>query len=209
MSRRQRYSNYLPLNRPSRTTSRATSLAKDGGSRTRKMSPGLAARNAASAASKRRSTLNSREAGYDEDELLRRAIEASKEDALPETTEAGAKRHKRGRSDSEESVPIPAIRLGRELTWCTETNPVSRGNERAPGPPLLLCETRSTWSGTMIRTTAETREAQPRRSRGAPRDRREKGRNERSESARDRRQPISGGSGRIADELMVLPQQFW
>jgi hypothetical protein len=98
----QRYSSYLPLNRHSRTTSRATSLAKETGSRNRKTSPNSAAKAAAaSAKTGRRSTLNSREAGYDEDELLRRAIEASKEDAPPDQ-EGAAKRHKRGRSESEE-----------------------------------------------------------------------------------------------------------
>ncbi|KAK1655900.1 PHD-finger domain-containing protein [Colletotrichum phormii] len=96
----QRYSNYLPLNRPSRATSRAASLVKDG---TR--SPKEGGRNggrasSATQASKRRSTMNSRDAAYDEDEQLRRAIEASKEETVSEPTETTSRRTKRGRSDS-------------------------------------------------------------------------------------------------------------
>jgi len=46
--------------------------------------------------------MNSRDAAYDEEEQLRRAIEASKEDALPEQEEGAPRRAKRSRSDSEE-----------------------------------------------------------------------------------------------------------
>jgi hypothetical protein len=46
--------------------------------------------------------MNSREAAYDEAEALRRAIEASKEDAAPELGDGGSRRPKRVRSDSEE-----------------------------------------------------------------------------------------------------------
>ena len=46
--------------------------------------------------------MNSRDAAYDEEEELRRAIEASKEEASSEPAEASTKRTKRGRSDSEE-----------------------------------------------------------------------------------------------------------
>lgn len=48
--------------------------------------------------------MNSREAGYNEAEALRRAIEASKEDAAPEAGDGSTRRAKRGRSDSEEYV---------------------------------------------------------------------------------------------------------
>ncbi|KAL2811549.1 hypothetical protein BDW59DRAFT_155517 [Aspergillus cavernicola] len=51
---------------------------------------------------KRRSTMNSRDAAYDEEELIRRAIEESKEDNLSTAEEeATARRHKRSRSGSE------------------------------------------------------------------------------------------------------------
>lgn len=48
--------------------------------------------------------MNSRDAAYDEEEQLRRAIEASKEDAIPEVSEPPTRRPKRGRDDSEEYV---------------------------------------------------------------------------------------------------------
>ncbi|OLN96347.1 putative histone deacetylase complex subunit cti6 [Colletotrichum chlorophyti] len=99
----QRYSNYLPLNRPSRATSRAASLVKDG-TRSPKETSKNGRASSATQSSKRRSTMNSRDAAYDEDEQLRRAIEASKEDAAPEQTEATSRRGKRGRSDSEENL---------------------------------------------------------------------------------------------------------
>ncbi|KAL1991785.1 hypothetical protein VTN49DRAFT_5093 [Thermomyces lanuginosus] len=50
---------------------------------------------------KRRSTMNSREAAYDEEEQLRRAIEESKEEARMSHDDAGSRRPKRGRTDSE------------------------------------------------------------------------------------------------------------
>ena len=56
--------------------------------------------------------MNSRDAAYDEEEQLRRAIEASKEDAIPEELEAGGRRPKRGRDDEEEcAIVIPSFRL--------------------------------------------------------------------------------------------------
>jgi len=49
--------------------------------------------------------MNSRDAAYDEEEELRRAIEASKGGKSEESTEgSGSRRGKRGRSDSEEYV---------------------------------------------------------------------------------------------------------
>jgi hypothetical protein len=47
--------------------------------------------------------MNSRDAAYD-DEQLRRAIEASKEDNGQDLDEGAIRRPKRGRSDSEECV---------------------------------------------------------------------------------------------------------
>lgn len=46
--------------------------------------------------------MNSREAAYDEEEQLRRAIEASKELAVVQDDGGSVRRNKRGRSDSEE-----------------------------------------------------------------------------------------------------------
>lgn len=51
---------------------------------------------------KRRSTMNSRDAAYDEEEQLRRAIAASKGEKLESVEGGGTRRTKRGRSDSEE-----------------------------------------------------------------------------------------------------------
>lgn len=102
MKRSQRYSHYLPLYQSlSRTTSRAASFSKDGtrsprGSKSGRPSSSLQG-------SKRRSTMNSRDAAYDEEEQLRRAIEASKGEKSGESTDGGTtRRGKRGRSDSEE-----------------------------------------------------------------------------------------------------------
>lgn len=48
--------------------------------------------------------MNSRDAAYDEEEQLRRAIEESKEDTRSQTDETAARRAKRSRSDSETCV---------------------------------------------------------------------------------------------------------
>ncbi|OAX81681.1 hypothetical protein ACJ72_03976 [Emergomyces africanus] len=55
-------------------------------------------------AAKRRSTMNSRDAAYDE-EQLRRAIEESKEDSKSVADDLGSRRGKRSRSDSETNKP--------------------------------------------------------------------------------------------------------
>jgi hypothetical protein len=98
MEHRQRYSRYIPL--IYEATSRAGSFSKDG---TRSPLGSKSGRPSSSAQSaKRRSTMNSRDAAYDEEEQLRRAIEASKGGASGESTDGGTNRGKRGRSDSEE-----------------------------------------------------------------------------------------------------------
>lgn len=103
MTRRNIYSHYLPLKRHARTASRSASINKETArSPTKEKETRNGRASSANQTSKRRSTLNSREAGYDEAEALRRAIEASKEDALPEPNESGNRRPKRGRSDSQE-----------------------------------------------------------------------------------------------------------
>ncbi|RDW62307.1 FYVE zinc finger [Coleophoma cylindrospora] len=104
----QRYSHYLPLHQyHSRNTSRAASFSKDG---TR--SPRAGSKNGRPSSSlqsaKRRSTMNSRDAAYDEGEALRRAIEASKGENSGESNDGGTvRRGKRGRSDSEEKPEAP------------------------------------------------------------------------------------------------------
>lgn len=103
MKRSQRYSHYLPLYQSlSRTTSRAASFSKDGGSKSPRASKSGRPSSSLQSA-KRRSTMNSRDAAYDEEEQLRRAIEASKGEKSGESTDGGGtRRGKRGRSDSEE-----------------------------------------------------------------------------------------------------------
>ncbi|RYP02806.1 hypothetical protein DL764_005602 [Monosporascus ibericus] len=102
----QKYSIFLPIHRTSRAASRATSTTKDGARSPKVNGSSKNSRSSAAAyTSKRRSTMNSRDAAYDEEEQLRRAIEASKEDAIVEEPEpALTRRPKRGRDGSEEKL---------------------------------------------------------------------------------------------------------
>ncbi|KAK3310787.1 uncharacterized protein B0T15DRAFT_49940 [Chaetomium strumarium] len=119
------FSHYLPLKRNARTTSRAASLNKDTArSPTKEKDSRNGRASSSNQTSKRRSTLNSREAGYDEAEALRRAIEASKEDALPEQLENGSRRPKRGRSDSQEKPE----NVKRHKTSSRSSSPLSDKN---------------------------------------------------------------------------------
>ncbi|KAM0444256.1 hypothetical protein ACHAPV_010234 [Trichoderma viride] len=117
----QKYSKYLPLSRPARTASRATSIAKDGARSPRLGSSKSARSQSTSHISKRRSTMNSRDAAYD-DEQLRRAIEASKEEVAQDGTENTNRRTKRGRSNSEENNMI----IKRQRTNSQSTTPPPR-----------------------------------------------------------------------------------
>lgn len=146
--RSQKYSIYLPIHRPSRSTSRAASTATHGtrspkGS-DRKSSRSSAAAAAAAAAAqssaKRRSTMNSRDAAYDEEEQLRRAIEASKEDTITEEFEPPSRRPKRGRDDEEECVLAPSfwtrVRMT-DLVVCRHPESLikrQRTNSKSPTP---------------------------------------------------------------------------
>ncbi|KAL7787073.1 hypothetical protein V8C37DRAFT_390918 [Trichoderma ceciliae] len=114
----QKYSKYLPLSRPARTASRATSIAKDGVRSPRLGSSKSARSQSTSQISKRRSTMNSRDAAYD-DEQLRRAIEASKEEVTQDGTDNVNRRTKRGRSNSEENHVI----VKRQRTNSQSTSP--------------------------------------------------------------------------------------
>ncbi|PNY28114.1 histone deacetylase complex subunit cti6, partial [Tolypocladium capitatum] len=133
----QKYSKFLPIHGPSRATSRATSIAKEGTRSPRHGSSKPSRPNSASqAAAKRRSTMNSRDAAYD-DELLRRVIEASKEDVPNDTAESTSRRGKRGRSDSEESVAPKYHRLDASLTRPRHSASVKRQRtgSRSASPP--------------------------------------------------------------------------
>ncbi|KAG5921257.1 hypothetical protein E4U42_005926 [Claviceps africana] len=116
----QKYSKYLPLNRQSRTTSRATSIAKDDKGGAKGSRPSTATHS-----SKRRSTMNSRDAAYD-DEQLRRAIEASKEEGGQDALDLLTRRIKRGRSDSEENNNVSVKR--------------QRTRSRSASPPIEKSE---------------------------------------------------------------------
>lgn len=104
-SRRQLSSSYLPVapvSSPavsSRDSSRDTNSRRSKGSKSR----------SDAANPKRRSTMNSRDAAYDEEEQLRRAIEESKEDTKSATEEAPASRGKRSRSDSDAYVNLSIV----------------------------------------------------------------------------------------------------
>ncbi|KAL7806215.1 hypothetical protein V8C44DRAFT_339275 [Trichoderma aethiopicum] len=115
----QKYSKYLPLSRPARTASRATSIAKDGARSPRLGSSKSIRSQSTSQISKRRSTMNSRDAAYD-DEQLRRAIEASKEEVTQDGAESITRRTKRGRSNSEDNN----VAIKRQRT-----------NSQSPSPP--------------------------------------------------------------------------
>ncbi|ORY60606.1 uncharacterized protein BCR38DRAFT_459648 [Pseudomassariella vexata] len=140
----QKYSVYLPIHRPSRSTSRATSTAKDGTrspkSTDRKSSRASAA--AQSSSAKRRSTMNSRDAAYDEEEQLRRAIEASKEDTIVEEPELLTRRAKRIRDEDEECVFHDSCNRARIPSTTADYRPCrqlvnikrQRTNSKSPSP---------------------------------------------------------------------------
>ncbi len=101
----QKSSRYLPvLDAISPKPSRGSSQAQDTDSKPSNQRRASRPNAAASALStKRRSTMNSRDAAYDEGEQLRRAIEESKTGGkTPASLEGSHDRMKRGRSESEE-----------------------------------------------------------------------------------------------------------
>lgn len=104
---------------------------------------------AASLASKRRSTMNSRDAAYDE-EQLRIAIEASRGENGEELDPA-LRRTKRSRSDSEEKDPLKRQRTSsRSLSPAPDMSPAADDSDDAVA-------TRNRSSQKMSRTTTSTR----------------------------------------------------
>ncbi|KAI1080467.1 hypothetical protein F5B20DRAFT_580133 [Whalleya microplaca] len=177
----QKYSIFLPIHRPSRAASQATSAAaKDGALSPKANSTKTSRSSAAAQTSKRRSTMNSRDAAYDEEEQLRRAIEASKEDAIPETSEQPTRRPKRGRDDSEEKVES----VKRQRTTSKSPSPPA---ERPDSLPLEESEDEST-----------IRNGSSKRSRNAARNQREKAERDerREEQERKRAEAASKRKGR-------------
>lgn len=207
--RSQKYSIYLPIHRPSRSTSRAASTATHGtrspkGS-DRKSSRSSAAAAAAAAAAqssaKRRSTMNSRDAAYDEEEQLRRAIEASKEDTITEEPEPPSRRPKRGRDDEEECVLVDSFGV---RIWMTDLvvhrHPESiikrqRTNSKSPTPladqaPLASREDSdddATMQNGLSRKSSARNTARTQRERTERDERREEQERKRAEAASKRK----------------------
>lgn len=101
VDQRQKYSRYLPVQEmTSLPSSPSTSLP---GTFEIKPKTGRASRaNAESLVGKRRSTMNSRDAAYDEDDNFQRVIEASLKEGEAPGASVGTRRGKRSRSDSEQ-----------------------------------------------------------------------------------------------------------
>ncbi|CAI7597514.1 unnamed protein product [Penicillium pancosmium] len=129
----QRSSTYLPVNpksspAPSVPSSRPSRASSHESSSRRSRDP--KSRLSESENVKRRSTMNSRDAAYDEEELIRRAIEESKEDTKSLPDDTSSRRGKRSRSESEAhregtkrprtGSPSPAAPISKE------NNPVSQ-----------------------------------------------------------------------------------
>ncbi|KAI1417244.1 hypothetical protein F5Y13DRAFT_82451 [Hypoxylon sp. FL1857] len=176
----QKYSIFLPIHRPSRAASRATSMVKDGAQSPKGSSTKNSRSSANAHTSKRRSTMNSRDAAYDEEEQLRRAIEASKEDAIPELAEPPPRRPKRGRDDSEEKVEG----IKRQRTNSKSPSPKA---ERPQSPPPEESDDEST-----------LRNGLSKKSRNAARNQREKAERDerREEQERKRAEAANKRKGR-------------
>jgi hypothetical protein len=137
--------------------------------------------------------MNSRDAAYDEEEQLRRAIEASKEDAAPEPGENGTRRTKRGRSDSEEYVKFRDIVKDEHSQCCRkqEGTKRQRTGSRSVSP---------SGDGVAVESQDESDDALntrngSKKSRTAP-SRNQKDKNEREERERQRAEAASKRKGR-------------
>jgi hypothetical protein len=104
MTSRQRSSTYLPV-APIAPSPAPSSPASSRDTSRRSKDPKSRLSEGAMSSTKRRSTMNSRDAAYDEEELIRRVIEESKEDNKTSEDETTIRRRKRSRSDSEAYVP--------------------------------------------------------------------------------------------------------
>ena len=96
----QKYSRYLPVQEVDSLPTSPEPSNRD--SNSRKSKDAKARPSAEALAHKRRSTMNSRDAAYDEAEQLRKAIEESKKERG--SVDNGSRRDKRSRSESEEYV---------------------------------------------------------------------------------------------------------
>ncbi|KAJ5833391.1 Zinc finger PHD-type [Penicillium riverlandense] len=126
----QRSSTYLPV-APIAHSPAPSSPASSRDTSRRSKDPKLRLSEGAMSSTKRRSTMNSRDAAYDEEELIRRAIEESKEDNKTSEDETTIRRGKRSRSDSE------ANREGtkRQRTASPSPDPAAKQNTATSQPP--------------------------------------------------------------------------
>lgn len=101
----QRYSHYLPLHQSlSCSTPCSGLIMPKEEAQSPKSNKTSRPQSLHHANAKRRSTMNSRDAAYDEEEQIRRAIAASRDVRTVENVDGCMKRGKRGRSESEEKL---------------------------------------------------------------------------------------------------------
>ncbi|RKF60401.1 putative fyve phd zinc finger [Erysiphe neolycopersici] len=101
----QQYSHYLPLHQSLPCSTPCTgSLPPKEEAQSPKSNKTTRPQNLHHANAKRRSTMNSRDAAYDEEEQVQRAIVASKDVSTVENVDGCMRRGKRGRSESEEKL---------------------------------------------------------------------------------------------------------
>lgn len=107
---RQRFSRYIPVQELASLPSSPSPAPQDTLS-TKPKSSRSSRTNAESLSGKRRSTMNSRDAAYDEAEQIRRAIEESRKDGDAPGTSVSTRRGKRSRSESEQYVLPISLRF--------------------------------------------------------------------------------------------------
>lgn len=111
---RQKFSRYIPVQELASLPSSPSPAPQDTLS-TKPKSNRSSRANAESLSGKRRSTMNSRDAAYDEAEQIRRAIEESRKDGDAPGTSVSTRRGKRSRSESEQYVLSTSLRFLEEI----------------------------------------------------------------------------------------------
>lgn len=98
---RRLFSLYLPLYPNLQKSARKGSVSRESDAKAKKEREQASRASVESSTTKRRSTMNSRQA-FDDEETLRRVIEESKVENEASASVVGSRRGKRGRDDSEE-----------------------------------------------------------------------------------------------------------
>ncbi|KAJ5191306.1 Zinc finger PHD-type [Penicillium cinerascens] len=124
-----RSSTYLPV---APVTSPAPSSRASSRETSRRSKDPKARLSEGAANAKRRSTMNSRDAAYDEEELIRRAIEESKHDNQSPDDDTATRRAKRSRSDSESWVFLDPIPQDSKRPRTTSPSPTAVSKESHP-----------------------------------------------------------------------------